>query len=98
MIVGWPSWRENGKAYHFGLPDDGVKSSILEGVMRSVGGGATHTMPNWSGEVLLGWEVAACECAGESWEVPVRSVLVIDAKGLCEFSCWGVGRLRLVRS
>ena len=54
VIAGWPSWREKGEANHFGLPDDGAKSRILEGVMRSDGGGMGATMPGWSGKVLLG--------------------------------------------
>ena len=33
--------------------------------------------------------VAACACAGALWEVPVRSVLEDDAKGLCELGGWG---------
>ena len=33
--------------------------------------------------------VAACVCAGALWEVPVRSVLEDDAKGLCELGGWG---------
>ena len=48
------AWRENGKAYHFGLPDDGSKS-----VMPSDGGGMAQSMPGWSEKVWLGWEVAA---------------------------------------
>ena len=54
VIAGWPSWREKGKANHFGLPDDGVKSRTLEGVMRSDGGGTGAIMPGCSGKVLLG--------------------------------------------
>ena len=73
VIVGWWSWREKGKANHLALPFEDERSSVREGVMRSVGGGGAHIIPVWAGKVWLGREDAAWGWAVVACEAPVRS-------------------------
>ena len=93
VIVGWWSWRENGKANHLALPLEEERSSVREGVMRSVGGGGAHIIPVWAGKVRSGWDDAAWEWDVVACEAPVRSSVSREENGLCDswvVSVWGV--------